>query len=189
MICADVSTATKKFESKSSILEKLLKFRDQFNNEKVEILFEQNQNDHVIDLIENQESLFMSLYNLSQTKLAKLRRYIENVLRKNWIRHFVSSAETLILFVLKKNEKLRLCVDYRDLNSVTIKNRHFLFLIIETLNRLSEAKTFTKLNLKNVYHRIRIRRDDEWKTTFRTRYEYFEYQVISFDLINTLATF
>ena len=63
--------------------------------------------------------------------------------------------------MLKKNERLRLYVDYRDLNSITIKNRHLLFLIIETLNRLSEAKAFTKLNLKNVYHRIRIRRDDE----------------------------
>ena len=67
----------------------------------------------------------------------------------------------LILFVLKKNKRLRLCVDYKDLNLITIKNRHLLFLIIETLNRLSEAKAFIKLNLKNVYHQIRIQQKNE----------------------------
>ena len=155
-----------------------MKFRDQFNNEKVEILLKQNQNDHVIDLIKSQKSLFISLYNLSQTKLTKLRRYIENALRKSWIRYFISSAEILILFVFKKNKELRLYVDYKDLNSVTIKNYHFLFLIIETLNRLSEAKAFTKLNLKNVYYRIRIRRDNEWKTVTIIIFFYFFYLFI-----------
>ena len=61
----------------------------------------------------------------------------------------------------KKDEELRLCVDYRGLNAIKVKNRHLLSLIIETLDRLSEVKTFTKLDLKNAYHRIRIRRDDE----------------------------
>ena len=73
----------------------------------------------------------------------------------------MSFADVLILFVFKKNEKLRLCVNYRDLNAIIIKNRHSLLFIIETLNRLCEAKRFIKLNLKNAYHRIRIKRDDE----------------------------
>ena len=73
----------------------------------------------------------------------------------------MSLADVLILFVFKKNEELRLCVNYKELNAIIIKNRHSLSLIIETLNRLCEAKRFIKLNLKNVYHRIRIRRDDE----------------------------
>ena len=103
----------------------------------------------------------MFLYNLFQTKLTKLRRYIEDAFRKNWIRSFVSSANASIFFVLKKDEELRLCVDYKSLNSITIKNRHSLSLIIETLNRLNNFKTFTKLNLKNAYHRIRIRKNDE----------------------------
>jgi len=59
--------------------------------------------------------------------------------------------------MFKKNDKLRLCVNYRDLNAITIKNYHSLFLIIETLNRLNGSKCFIKLNLKNVYHRIRIK--------------------------------
>ncbi len=63
--------------------------------------------------------------------------------------------------MFKKNDELCLCVNYRDLNAITIKNRHSLFLIIKTLNRLNEFKCFIKLNLKNAYHRIRIKQDNE----------------------------
>ena len=63
--------------------------------------------------------------------------------------------------MLKKNNKLRLYVDYRDLNAIIIKNRYFLFLIFETLNRLCESKIFIKLNLKNVYYKLRIKIDNE----------------------------
>ena len=179
----------KKFNFEFKIFRELKEFQNLFDNEKIEILFEHNWAKHVINLMKEKNSFFMSLYNLSQTKLTKLRRYIEDVFRKNWIQLFVSSANVSILFVFKKNEELRLCVDYKNLNFITIKNRHFLSLIIETLNRLSDFKTFIKLNLKNIYHRIRIRKDDEWKTTFRTRYEHFEYQIMSFELINAFVIF
>ena len=164
-------------------------FRDLLNNEKVEILFEQKKNDHVIDLLESKKSLFMFLYNLSQTKLTKLRRYLDDALKKSWIRHLISSIKISILFVSKKNEDLRLCVNYKDLNAIIVENRHLLSLITKILNRLSESKRFTKLDLRNIYHRIRIKRDDEWKTTFRTRYEHFEYQMMSFELANAFAIF
>lgn len=84
---------------------------------------------------------------------------------------------------------LRLCVDYTGLNAVTVKNRHPLPLITETLDRLCGAKVFTKLDLKDVYHRIRIKEGDEWKTAFRTRYGHFEYLIMPFGLANTSATF
>ena len=84
---------------------------------------------------------------------------------------------------------MRLCVNYRTFNAIIVKNRHLLSFIMKTLNRLSEFKRFTKLNLKNIYHRIRIKRDDEWKTTFRTRYEHFEYQIMPFELTNALTIF
>ncbi len=103
----------------------------------------------------------MSLYNFSQNELAILRRYLDDALVKDWIKHLVSLVNVSILFVSKLNDKLRLCVDYRDLNSITIKNRYSLSLIIETLDRLCEAKRFIALNLKNVYHRIRIKRDNK----------------------------
>ena len=89
----------------------------------------------------------------------------------------------------KKDGGLRLYVDYRGLNKVIVKNRYPLPLISETLNRLSGAKIFTKLDLKDTYYRVRIKEGDEWKTTFRTRYSYFEYIVILFELTNTLVTF
>ena len=66
-----------------------------------------------------------------------------------------------ILFIFKKNEKLRLYMNYRELNFVIIKNRYLLLLIIKTLNRLNDLKYFNKLNLKNIYYRIYIKRDDK----------------------------
>ena len=73
----------------------------------------------------------------------------------------MSLIEFFILFVLKKNNDLRLYIDYRELNKVTIKNRYSLSLISKTLNRLNKVKKFTKLNLKNIYYCIRIRKSDK----------------------------
>ena len=89
----------------------------------------------------------------------------------------------------KKDGGLRLCVDYRGLNAITVKNRHPLPLITETLDRLCGAAIFTKIDLKDAYHRIRIASGDEWKTAFKTRYGLFEYCVIPFGLVNAPATF
>jgi hypothetical protein len=84
---------------------------------------------------------------------------------------------------------MRLCVDYRGLNKVTIKNRYPILLVSEMLDRLSKASIFTKLDLRDAYHRLRIREGDEWKTAFKTRYSHYEYIVILFRLSNTPATF
>ncbi len=108
---------------------------------------------------------------------------------KKWIQHFISSAEASVLFVSKNEESLCLCIDYRDLNKITVKNYHSLSLISETLNQLSEVKMFIKLDLKNAYHCIRIKKDNEWKTAFCTYYSHFKYIVMSFRLINALTTF
>ena len=164
-------------------------YKKLFDNEKVEMLFKQHDENHVIDLMKNKKSLFMFLYNLTQNELTKLRRYFNDVLTKKWIKHFISLTKILILFIFKKDEKLCLCVDYKSLNVVIIKNRHLLSLITKMLNRFNEFKRFTKFDFKNVYYRIRIKRDDEWKTTFRTRYEHFEYQIMLFEFINAFATF
>ncbi len=80
-------------------------------------------------------------------------------------------------------------MNYRDLNKITVKNRHSLSLISETLDRLNKIKQFTKLDLKNIYHRLRIQHEDEWKTMFCTRYNHFKYMIMSFDLINTSVIF
>ena len=133
-------------------------FKKLFNNEKAKILFKQSQKNHVIDLIKNIKLLYNLLYNLFQKKLAKLWHYLNNVLNKNWIKFSISFANASILFVFKKSKELHLCINYKDLNAIIIKNRHSLPFITKTLNRLYEIKRFSKPNLKNFYHRIRIKK-------------------------------
>jgi hypothetical protein len=93
------------------------------------------------------------------------------------------------MFVLKKNGKLRLVVDYRQLNDVTIKDRTPLPLISKLRDRLYGKKYFTALNLKDAYNLIRIKPRDEWKIAFRTKFGLFEYLVMPFSLTNALALF
>jgi hypothetical protein len=144
---------------------------------------------HAIDLEARERPLFRPLYNLSVKELVALREYLDQALKNEWIKRSISEAGTPILFVLKKDGSLRLYVDYRGLNAITKKNRHLLPLISETLDRLGRATVFSALDLKDAYYRIPIKRGDEWKTAFRTRYGYFEYNIMPFGLYNTLATF
>jgi hypothetical protein len=114
---------------------------------------------------------------------------LDAALKKGWIRASRLLSVALILFVPKKDGGDRLCVDYRGLNKVTIKNRYLLPLISKLLDRLGHAKVFTKLDLRDAYYRLRIKEGDEWKTAFKTRYSLFEYIVMPFGLANALATF
>ena len=163
-------------------------YADVFSEENADLLSAHKVSDYAIDLNEKKLSYDL-LYNFFNTELEVLRGYLENALVKGWIRHSVSSAEALILFVPKKDEGLQLCVDYRELNQIIIKNRHSLPLISETLNRLSEVKYFIKLNLKDAYHQICIKKDDEWKTVFCMHYSHFKYMIMLFELVNAPATF
>jgi hypothetical protein len=90
-----------------------------------------------------------------------LREYLDTALKKGWIHASKSPSATLILFVPKKDGGNRLCVDYHSLNKVTIKNRCPLPLISELLDRLGHAKVFSKLDLCDTYHRLRIKEGDE----------------------------
>jgi hypothetical protein len=118
-----------------------------------------------------------------------LREYLDSSLEKGWIRNSKSPAGAPILFVLKSDGSLRLCVDYRGLNKIIVKNRYPLPLISEMLDWFSHVRIFTKLDLRNTYYRLRIKPGDEWKTVFKTRYRYFEYLIMPFSLANTLSTF
>jgi len=124
-----------------------------------------------------------------EKELKTLQKYLAEALDRGWIREFSSPAGAPILFVPKKSGELQLCIDYWGLNCLTIKNQYPLPLIGELMDCLSKAKYYTKLDLQNAYHRIRIQEGDEWKTAFRTRYGYFEYQVLPFGLANALVTF
>ncbi|GAA5971619.1 hypothetical protein JCM3765_001266 [Sporobolomyces pararoseus] len=145
--------------------------------------------DHSIDIEAGKEIPTSRIYPLSANELEVLADYIETNLKSGFIRPSQSPVGAPILFVKKKDGSLRLCVDYRGLNSVTIKNKYPLPLINETLDRLIGARYFTKIDLRNGYHHVRIRVGDEWKTAFRTRYGHYEYQVMPFGLTNAPATF
>jgi hypothetical protein len=159
------------------------------SEEDAKALAEHGPNDLTIDLTPGGVPPYHPLYNLSRTELELLREYLEEYVARGWIRRSKSSAGAPILFAKKKDGSMRLCVDYRGLNKVTIKNRHPLPLIMESLDRLSQAKYFTKLDVREAYHRVRIREGDEWKTAFRTRYGHFEYTVMPFGLTNAPAQF
>jgi transposase InsO family protein len=145
--------------------------------------------DHEITLQEGKTPTFGPIYGLSEKELAEVRSYIKERLAKGHIRESKSPAGYPILFVPKKNGKLRMCVDYRKLNDITIKNRYPLPNISELQDRLSHAKIFTALDLRDGYHLVRIKAGDEWKTAFRTRYGHYEYTVMPFGLTNAPATF
>jgi hypothetical protein len=121
--------------------------------------------------------------------LAALREFLEENLNKGFIRESTSPAGAPILFAPKKDGGLRLCVDYRGLNSVTIKNRYPLPLISEIMDRVTGARYFSKFDLKDAYYRLRIKAGDEWKTAFRTRYGHYEFLVVPMGLTNAPAAF
>jgi len=174
------------FEMQTLLVE-LKEYKDVFLTENANKLSLHEDHDHAIKI--TAESSYKSLYNLLNTELMILRQYLNNVLMKEWIKHFVSSTDASILFIFKKNDSLHLCMNYQDLNKITVKNHHSLSLISETLDKLNKVKQFTKLNLKNIYHHLRIQCKDKWKTMFCTYYDHFKYMIMSFNLINASVIF
>ena len=145
--------------------------------------------DHEINLLPGTQPPAGPLYGMSQNELLVLRKTLEDYLTKGFIRASRSPAASPVLFVKKPGGGLRFCVDYRGLNAVTVKNRYPIPLIQETLERLSKACYFTKLDAVSAFHRIRIAAGDEWKTAFRTRQGLFEWLVVPFGLCNAPASF
>ena len=129
------------------------------------------------------------IYPLSEDESKALKEYIDENLKKGFIRPSESPAGYPILFRKKKDGSLRLCVDYKKLNDVTIRNSYPLPLINNIIERVRGAKYFTKLDLRSAYNLIRIREGDEYKTAFRTKYGHYEYLVMPFGLKNAPATF
>ena len=172
-----------------SIPAELRSFLDVFSAQEANQVPDHKASDHAIDLLPDTSPPYGPIYPLAQDELRELREYLETNLRSGRIQPSKSPAGAPILFVPKKDGTLRLCVDYRGLNQVTVKNRYPLPLITEIMDRVSGSQFFSKIDVKDAYHRIRIRRGDEWKTAFRTRYGHFEYVVMPFGLTNAPATF
>jgi len=160
-----------------------------FSKTQAETLPPHRSTDHAIDLEPGYNLPYGRIYNLSEFELRMLTAYIEANLANGFIQRSSSPAAAPILLAKKKDGGQRLCVDYRALNKATVKNQYPLPLISEMLDRVREARIFTKLDLRGAYNLIRIKEANEYKTAFRTRYGQFEYQVMPFGLTNAPATF
>jgi hypothetical protein len=138
----------------------------------------------VIDLQPGTAPISKRPYRMPPAELAELKKQLQELLDKGFIRPSTSPWGCPALFVKKKDESLRLCVDYRPLNAVTIKNKYPLPRIDILFDQLVGAKVFSKIDLRSGYHQIKIRASDIPKTAFSTRYGLYEYLVMSFGLTN-----
>jgi len=158
--------------------------------EAADALPEHRPYDCKIELKEGATAPWGPIYPLSEEELRTLREWLKEMEKTGKIKRSTSPTGSPILFVPKPNGRgLRLYVDYRGLNAVTIPNRYPLPLMQELQDRVRGAQWFTKMDLKNGFNLIRIRAGDEWKTAFRTRYGLFEFKVMPFGLTNAPSTF
>ncbi|GBG60081.1 hypothetical protein CBR_g412 [Chara braunii] len=145
---------------------------------------------HAIEIIPGSSIPKGRTYRMSPGELDELRRQLKELIEKGWIRPSVSPYGSPVLFVPKKKEgTLRMCIDYRGLNAITVKNREPLPRIDDLLDRVQGCRYFSKIDLKSGYHQIAIRPEDQHKTAFQTRYGLYEFVVMPFGLCNAPGTF
>src|SRR5258706_12083575 len=144
--------------------------------------------DHAIPIVDGGKPPFGRMYSMSDQDLKELKQWIEDNLSKSFIRASTSSAASPLIIVRKPGSSPRVCVDYRALNDITVKDRHPLPRIEESLNQIRGARYFTKIDLRRYFNQIRIQEGDEWKTAFCSRYRLFEFLVMTFGLTNAPAT-
>ena len=134
------------------LFELLKNYENCFDLKNAKTFFKHENKNHVINLIFDAKPLYKSLYILFEIEFDILKNYLLKNLIMNRIREFTSRANISMLFILKKNNNFRFCVDYKKLNAPIIKNRCLFLSINETLNRLVSVAYFIKLDFKNAYH-------------------------------------
>ena len=131
----------------------------------------------------------MTPLRMAPVELQELRVQLQELLDKGFIRPSTSPWGAPVLFGKKKDQTLRLCIDYRQLNRVTVKNRYPLSRIDDLFDQLRGAPVYSKIDLRTGYHHLRVRETDIPKTAFRTCYGHIEFTVMPFGLTNGPATF
>jgi len=173
-----------------SDMEKLLsEFSDVFPEKLPPGLPPKRGQDFRIELKPDSAPQKKGLYRLSDLELAELRKQLDELLESGFIRPSKSPWGAPVLFVSKKDGQLRMCVDYRALNRMTIKNGYPLPRIDDIFDQLRGAKYFSKIDLRSGYHQVRMDDDSIQRTAFRTRYGLFEFLVLPFGLTNAPASF
>jgi hypothetical protein len=142
-----------------------------------------------IDLVPGTAPISKRPYRMAPQELVELKKQLDDLKQKGFIRESVSPWGAPILFSEKKDGGLRLCTDYRDLNNVTIKNKYPLPRIDDLFDQLRSARVFSKLDLRAGYHQLKVREEDIEKTAFVSRYGHYEYTVVPYGLTNAPGVF
>ncbi len=171
-------------EVKAKLSSKYHDYLDVFDRAMADQLPSHRLYDHKIELIDEKTSSWSRLYHMSDYKLQKMKNYLIKHLNKDFISSSSASYASLILFVEKKDDSLRFCVDYRKLNALIKRNRYSLSLINETLARIQESKYLTQLNIIVAFNKLRMHSDSKDLTIFITFFDFYKYHVMSFELIN-----
>jgi hypothetical protein len=142
-----------------------------------------------IELVPGIGPLSKAPYRMAPTELRELKLQLQDLLDNVFVRPSVSLWGALVLFVKNKDGSLILCIDYRELNKVTMQNKYPLPRIDDLFDQLQGASVFSKIDLRSGYHQLKIKKDDIPKTAFRPRYGHYEFLVMPFGLTNAPATF
>nr|GEY16711.1 putative reverse transcriptase domain-containing protein [Tanacetum cinerariifolium] len=142
-----------------------------------------------IELIPGAEPISKAPYRMPPIELKELKDHLQELLERGLIRPSVSPWGAPVLFVKKKDGSMRLCIDYRELNKITIRNRYPLLRINDLFDQLQGDMHFSKIDLRSGYHQLRVKEQDISKTAFCTRYGHYEFLVMPFDLTNAPAVF
>ncbi|KAI3692424.1 hypothetical protein L6452_32239 [Arctium lappa] len=142
-----------------------------------------------VDLTPGAAPIARAPYRLSPTEMQEMMTQLQELLEKGFIRPSSSPWGAPVLFVKKKDGSMRMCIDYRELNKVTVKNKYPLPQIDDFFDQLQGAGCFSKIDLRFGYHQVRVKESDIPKTMFRTRYGHYEFLVMPFGLTNALAVF
>ena len=179
---------TKKAEPSLSDIPTVSDYPDVFPEE-LSGLTPQREIEFAIDVVQGATPASITLYRMAPVELKELKLQLQEFLGKGFIRPSVSPWGAPVLFVKKKDGTLRLCVDYRQLNKMTVKNKYLLPGIDDLFDQLKGASVFSKIDLRSEYHQLRIKDTDVHKTTFKTRYGHYEFLVMPFGLTNAPVAF
>ncbi|GJR68586.1 hypothetical protein Tco_0014651 [Tanacetum coccineum] len=142
-----------------------------------------------IDLVPGATPIARAPYRLAPSEMKELSDQLQELSDKGFIRPSSSPWGAPVLFVKKKDGSFRMCIDYRELNKLTVKNRYPLPRIDDLFDQLQGSSVYSKIDLRSGYHQLRVREEDIPKTAFRTRYGHYEFQVMPFGLTNAPAVF
>ncbi|GJT58404.1 putative reverse transcriptase domain-containing protein [Tanacetum coccineum] len=142
-----------------------------------------------IDLMPGAAAVVQTPYLLAPSEMKELSEQLQELSDKGFIRPSSSPWGAPVLFIKKKDGSFGMCIDYQELNKLTVKNRYPLSRIDDLFDQLQGSSVYSKIDLRSSYHQLRVREEDIPKMTFKTRYGHYEFQVMPFGLTNTLAVF